>query len=71
VLDGEFEPGFQERVGDHPLVRYASDHNNLIITPHIAGSTKDAWYLTQRFTIERALAAVSTSAGGNSGAVIT
>jgi phosphoglycerate dehydrogenase-like enzyme len=71
VLDGEFEPGFQERVGDHPLVRYASGHNNLIITPHIAGSTKDAWYLTQRFTIERALAAVSTSAGGNSGAVIT
>jgi D-3-phosphoglycerate dehydrogenase len=53
VLDGEFDPGFQNRVNDHPLVQYACKHDNLIITPHIAGSTKDAWYLTQRHVIDQ------------------
>lgn len=57
VLDGEFEPGFDIRAKDHPLIRYARENSNLIITPHIAGSTKDAWRLTQRHTIERALTA--------------
>jgi phosphoglycerate dehydrogenase-like enzyme len=56
VLDGEFEPGFEQRAHEHPLIRYAQRHKNLIITPHIAGSTKDAWSLTQRFVIEKAMA---------------
>lgn len=55
VLDGEFEPDFSNRVLSHPLVRYAQTHNNLIITPHIAGSTEDAWYLTQRHVIEQTI----------------
>jgi len=59
VLDGEFEPGFETSVHDHPLVRYAREHDNLIITPHIAGSTKDAWHLTQRHAIERVIRAVN------------
>jgi len=59
VLNGEFDPGFQGRVTEHPLVQYATNHSNLIITPHIAGSTKDAWMLTQRYTIERVLTVIS------------
>ncbi len=59
VLDGEFEPGFEQRAHEHPLIRYAQRHKNLIITPHIAGSTKDAWALTQRFVIEKAVSCSS------------
>jgi len=55
VLDGEFEPDFSGRVLSHPLVKYAQTHNNLIITPHIAGSTEDAWHLTQRYVIEQTI----------------
>ncbi|MEW6417024.1 MAG: 2-hydroxyacid dehydrogenase [Nitrospirota bacterium] len=55
VLDGEFEPDFSSRVLSHPLVQYAQTHPNLIITPHIGGSTRDAWHLTQRYVIERTI----------------
>uniref|UniRef100_UPI002FDA109D NAD(P)-dependent oxidoreductase n=1 Tax=Dissulfurispira sp. TaxID=2817609 RepID=UPI002FDA109D len=55
VLDGEFEPDFSGRILSHPLVKYAQTHDNLIITPHIAGSTEDAWYLTQRHVIEQTI----------------
>lgn len=55
VLDGEFGPDFSGRVLSHPLVKYAQTHDNLIITPHIAGSTEDAWYLTQRHVIEQTI----------------
>jgi len=58
VLDGEFSPGFQEHMLHHPLVLYAATHENLILTPHIAGSTRDAWCLTQRYTIEQTLATI-------------
>ena len=58
VLDEEFEPGFENRVSDHPLVRYAGRHPNVIITPHIGGSTRDAWHLTQEFTIRRIVEAM-------------
>lgn len=37
------------------LVKYAQTHNNLILTPHIGGSTKDAWHETQKMAIEKAL----------------
>ncbi len=53
VLDGEFEIGFERHAHDHPLIRYAQRHRNLIVTPHIAGSTKDAWTMVQRFVIEK------------------
>jgi len=32
---------------------YMRDHTNLIVTPHIAGSTEDAWQDTQRWVIDR------------------
>jgi D-3-phosphoglycerate dehydrogenase len=53
VLDEEFEPEFKTTVLEHPLVRYASRNPNLIITPHIGGSTKDAWHMTQEYTIRK------------------
>ena len=53
VLDGEYGPSFD--VASHPLVRYARQHDNLILTPHIGGSTRDAWGETERRVIERAI----------------
>jgi phosphoglycerate dehydrogenase-like enzyme len=55
VLDGEFDPEFDRKVNSHPLVRYASEHDNLLITPHIGGSTRDAWGETESFTIQLTL----------------
>jgi D-3-phosphoglycerate dehydrogenase len=34
---------------------YAMTHDNLILTPHIAGSTEDAWRMTQARVIEKLL----------------
>lgn len=53
VLDGEFSPEFN--VNEHPLVKYAKGHSNVLITPHIAGSTKDAWLETETHVINRIL----------------
>ncbi len=55
VLDDEFERGFEKSVTAHPLVSYAREHDNLLITPHIGGSTVDAWRLTQEHTIKSVL----------------
>jgi D-3-phosphoglycerate dehydrogenase len=51
VLDGEFDPEFDRRLRKDPLLAYARSHDNLILTPHIGGSTRDAWRLTQAHTI--------------------
>lgn len=56
VFEGEFIPGFQERFPAHPVLEYARKHNNLILTPHIGGSTVDAWRLTEGHAIDMALA---------------
>jgi len=53
VLKGEYAPAFDPLT--HPLVQYASAHDNLIITPHIGGSTHDAWSETQARVVELAL----------------
>ncbi|MBI9074130.1 MAG: hydroxyacid dehydrogenase [Desulfatibacillum sp.] len=59
VLDGEFDPEFTGKVPDQPLVKYASAHDNLIITPHIGGSTLDAWSLTQEYTVQKIIEALA------------
>jgi D-3-phosphoglycerate dehydrogenase len=59
VLSDEFKPEFQQGVADQPLVIYARTHDNLIITPHIGGSTEDAWRLTQQHTIEKVVEALA------------
>ncbi len=53
VLEGEFELGFEADA--HPLVRHARNHDNVLLTPHIAGSTIDAWRETQGKVIEMAI----------------
>jgi len=52
VLADEYQPDFKSRIKDIPLVQYARAHQNLIITPHYAGATVDAWIMTQRKTME-------------------
>jgi D-3-phosphoglycerate dehydrogenase / 2-oxoglutarate reductase len=52
VFEGEFEPGFAERFPRHRALEYARTHDNLLLTPHIGGSTVDAWRLTEDHTIE-------------------
>jgi len=52
VLADEYRPDFKATLKDNPLVRYAIDHDNLIITPHYAGATVDAWAKTQSKTLE-------------------
>jgi phosphoglycerate dehydrogenase-like enzyme len=51
VFEDEFTPGFS--LNDNKLWLYFCKNDNLIITPHIGGSTKDAWRLTEEFTINR------------------
>jgi D-3-phosphoglycerate dehydrogenase len=40
-------------MGDHPLVAYARDHDNLIITPHIGGCTVESMAKTEAFLADR------------------
>ena len=54
VIDGEYDPDFPARYPEHPLVKYARAHDNLLLTPHIGGSTIDAWHETQRRVIVKA-----------------
>ncbi len=56
VVDGEFNESFSDIMLEDPLIRYSQKNHNLIITPHIGGSTKDAWHLTQAHVINQALA---------------
>ncbi|MGD0775193.1 MAG: NAD(P)-dependent oxidoreductase [Candidatus Solibacter sp.] len=49
VLSGERSAGMSE----HPVVRYAKRHSNLLITPHIGGCTAESMEMTERFLAER------------------
>ncbi len=61
VFEGEFVPGFQDRFPSHPVLEYARSHHNLILTPHIGGSTVDAWRLTEGHTIDMIQAFLATA----------
>jgi D-3-phosphoglycerate dehydrogenase len=52
MLAGEHLPGFNEKLKKHPLVRYAKNHENLVITPKIGGCTVDAWERTERRIVD-------------------
>lgn len=60
VFEGEFSAGFSDRFMNHPVVEYARTHDNVLLTPHIGGSTIDAWRLTEAHAIEMALSFLST-----------
>ena len=38
VIHGEWD----KNIYDHPLIKYARTHDNLVITPHIAGATVES-----------------------------
>ena len=61
VLGGEYGPDFD--AAGHPLVRYAQSHDNLLLTPHIGGSTFDAWSETQRRVVDMAIAYFEEAGG--------
>jgi D-3-phosphoglycerate dehydrogenase len=58
VIPEEFDHDFNGDVSNHPLIRYANTHDNLLITPHIAGSTVDAWSLCQERAIRMLIEAL-------------
>jgi len=62
VISGEYG---QEDKSKHPLVAYAKTHDNLILTPHIAGSTIDAWHMTERLIINKVSELLEWSGGSN------
>lgn len=49
VIDGEPDVG-----RDHPLVQFARNHGNLILTPHIAGNTSDSRAKAEAFIAAKA-----------------
>lgn len=58
VIQSEPEPGGS--CATSRLVEYARAHQNLLITPHIGGSTLDAWSETQSRVLKRARDLVQT-----------
>ena len=49
VVHGEWSTALR----DHPLIRYARTHENLLITPHVGGVTFESQAMTLRFTAEK------------------
>lgn len=54
TLDGEYRLDFPNHFADTRIARYAREHPNLILTPHIGGSTVDAWAETELRVIQAA-----------------
>ena len=57
VLDGELF--FGQRKVTHPLIDYAKKHDNVIITPHIGGATREAWTAVDVFIARKVAASLS------------
>lgn len=53
VISNEFDPKFYKIIKKNKLISYAKKNTNLIITPHVGGSTYDAWKETEMRTIEK------------------
>lgn len=68
VFEDEFVEDFEARLVNHPLWNYAQEHNNLIITPHIGGSTIDAWRDTEQRTVQRILKILDKEESGEDSA---
>jgi len=59
TVEGEYDPNFALTFRDSRLAQEARRRDNLILTPHIGGSTLDAWFETERLVIEKAARIVS------------
>jgi D-3-phosphoglycerate dehydrogenase len=70
VFEGEFAEDFESSFKKHPLWNYAQTHDNLIVTPHIGGSTIDAWEDTEGRTVQRILEILDQQDGGEDAAKI-
>lgn len=58
VLEGE------PRIGvDHPLVAYAREHDNLLLTPHLGGNTRESFIKTEVFLAQKVVAALQEGRG--------
>lgn len=62
TVDGEYDPDFCDGFAGSRLARYAREHDNLVLTPHIGGSTYDAWGETEHRVIVKAAAAMGLEA---------
>jgi len=51
VLANEFDIGFEGVMHSNSLINFARENENLIISPHIGGSTIDAWSETEERVI--------------------
>jgi len=45
----------EKHPSNNKLVQYAMNHNNIIITPHIAGATYESMWMTEEFVIDKFL----------------
>lgn len=54
TVEGEFREDFLSNTNRSDLIRYSQLHDNLLITPHIGGSTIDAWSETEKRVIIKA-----------------
>jgi D-3-phosphoglycerate dehydrogenase len=61
VIDGEYDPDFAGSFATSRILAYARRHDNLILTPHIGGSTRDAWSETERRVLQKAAAVLGLS----------
>ncbi len=59
VFEGEFSVNFEKHFKVHPVLEYAKENDNLLLTPHIGGSTIDAWGMTEAYTIDMVEEALS------------
>ena len=48
TVDGEYSSNFIHDFINSRVLNYANKNDNLILTPHIAGSTVDAWCETEK-----------------------
>jgi len=51
VIEGEWRSDLK----DHPLIRYANEHENLVISPHIGGVTYESQRMTLEFMVDKLL----------------
>lgn len=49
VVDGEWDPDIDR----HPLLCYAREHDNLVITPHVGGITYESQQMAFAFTVDK------------------
>ena len=55
VLRDEFDPDFKDAYQGSRTRAFARKCDRLVLTPHIGGSTIDAWTETERFVIDKSV----------------